>query len=86
MSSESSLRDVVIEAITNWASDNGGGFPTAFVFAVDYINQDGEPELVISQMDNQSTQRSMGLSTYLDQWYRDDAINHWRELWGGSSD
>lgn len=80
---DASLRDVVIRAIQDWAASNGGGFPTAFVFAVDYVDSNGEESLLISEMQNQSTQRSMGLVTYLDTWYRDDAQNLWRELWGG---
>lgn len=77
-----SLRDAVVAAIQDWAASNGGGFPTAFVFAVDYVDSDGENVLLISEMENQSTQRSMGLATYLDAWYRDDAVNLWRQIWG----
>lgn len=82
MSSDNSLRDVLVEAIQGWAAENGGGFPTAFCIALDYVNADGENVLLVSEMDNQPTQRSMGLVTYLDTWYKDDAISLWRSLWG----
>lgn len=81
--SKASLRDTIADAIADWAAANGGGFPTAFVFAVDFADEDGGNSLFICEMEKQSIQRSMGLATYLDAWYRDDAVNLWRELWGG---
>ena len=82
MSSDNSLRDVLVEAIQGWAAENDGGFATAFVIALDYVDASGDNMTLVSEMDNQSTPRSMGLVTYLDTWYKDDAVQLWKSLWG----
>ena len=82
MTSDNSLRGTILAAIEEWSSANGGGFPTAFVIALDYVDASGENALAISQMNDQTAQRSLGLVTYLDEWYRADARNLWHALWG----
>lgn len=66
------LGDYVREAVMEWCRANGG-FPIAFVAAVDVVSNEGRGHLVVTEMDDQPTHRSMGLSTYLDARYRDDA-------------
>ena len=81
------LGDAINDAVSAWCVGNGGGFPIAFVCALDFIDTDGKPNIIVSTMDEQPTHRSMGLSTYLDAWYRDDAVNLWAEnVWLASED
>lgn len=67
-----SLRDTLLNAAIEWCG-NHGGFPIAFICAFDMIDSEGDAVLVVTEMENQPTHRSMGLTTYLDAWYRDDA-------------
>lgn len=80
-----SLGGAIKNAILEWCNSNGG-FPIAFVCALDLFDSDGEGCLVVSEMDDQPTHRSMGLSTYLDAWYRDDATNTFASLTMGELD
>ena len=66
MTSDASLREFISVAVNDWTSANGGGFPTAYVVAVDYVDEEGASCLAVCDMENQTIQRSMGLSTYLD--------------------
>lgn len=86
MSSDSSLAVKVEAAIQEWCSENGGGFPLGFVIALDYVNTNGDNALLISAPDGQPTHRSLGLATYLDLWFRDDAQNSWGSIWGSAAD
>jgi hypothetical protein len=63
----------------NWCGENGG-FPSAFVVAVDYIDSEGTQMLSVARMDDQPLSASMGLSTCLDMYFRDDAQAIWREM------
>ena len=77
---EASLRAAITEAISKWCLENAG-FPVAFIAAVDFVDSEGKGVLAVSEMDDQPTHRSLGLSTYLDSWYRDDALHSWSSLW-----
>lgn len=67
-----SLRETLLNAALEWCGEHGG-FPIAFICAFDMIDSEGDGVLVVTEMENQPTHRSMGLTTYLDAWYRDDA-------------
>lgn len=85
MSENPGLGDAVRDAVMEWCRTNGG-FPIAFIAAVDFVNSEGQGALVVTEMDDQPTHRSMGLSTYLDAWYRDDAQVAFSALMGGHED
>lgn len=78
------LGETINDAISGWCLSNGGGFPIAFVCALDFIDAEGKPNIIVTTMDDQPTHRSMGLSTYLDAWYRDDAESLWAEAMYGA--
>lgn len=68
---EITLRDAVEKAIWEWLAENSG-MPGAFVCAVDWTDGDGVPTLTISHSKDQPSLRSMGLVSYLDEWFRMD--------------
>lgn len=87
MSSDSSLGGAIADAINVWLGENGGGFTNAFVLALDYVNSDGKPVLLVSDAGEQPTHRSLGLSEYLALWYRDDAQAAWAQtIWSGGDE
>ncbi len=66
------LQDAIRGAVDQWCIRNGG-MALALIAAVDLIDPDGVPLLSVTQMPDQLTHRSMGLTAYLTEWYRDDA-------------
>ena len=66
------LQDAIRTAVDDWCIRNGG-MAVALIAAVDLIGPDGAPLLSVTQMSDQPTHRSMGLTAYLTEWYRDDA-------------
>lgn len=81
MTDDISLGTAIVNAVQEWTANHGGGFPLGFVAALEYVNSDGEPMLVVAADAEQPTHRSLGLAAYLDLWYRDDAQSSWRSLW-----
>ena len=47
------------------------------ICAVDWIDGDGVNTLSVAEPEGQPTHRSLGLVTYLDVWFRDDAKRQW---------
>lgn len=76
------LGDVVQSALNDWLAANGGGFPTSFVIAVDYVNNDGESSLIITDMPGQKTRHSLGLIGELDEYYRFESRVGWASTFG----
>lgn len=78
MSNESpTLNELIQKTVFDYCIANGGGFPAAMVCAVDWIDDEGVATLTVAEFDNQPTHRSLGLTAYLDQWFRDDAQRQW---------
>lgn len=80
--SDQSLRDAIAETISQWCLENGE-FPVAWISVVDLSGKE-HPD--VSQMNDQPTHRSLGLSAYVDEWFRDDARNTWKGLWATQED
>ena len=77
MSEITSLSATMEKAILDYFAANGGGFPMGFVCIVDFASEDGESKLLIAKQSGQPTHRSMGLASYLDLWFKDDAQLNW---------
>lgn len=77
MAESTTLAEAVDKAVLDFFAKNGGGFPVAYVFALDFVNPEGKAALVVCEQDSQPTHRSLGLAAYLDTWYRDDAQRLW---------
>ena len=73
MSEIASLSETLEKTIMDYCAAHGGGFPMGFLCIVDFADVDGENSLMIAKQSGQATHRSIGLATYLDLWFRDDA-------------
>lgn len=62
-------------AVDAFATQGGGGFLTGFLCIVERVDADGQQCLTITAPNGQMTWRSLGLATYLREWYLDDAHN-----------
>lgn len=82
MSASTSLGECLEKAIEEWVTAEGGGFPQAFVCIVDYINAEGKGMTSVAKQTAQPVHRTLGLTTFLDEWYRDDC----RRGWAGCDD
>lgn len=80
MTDPRSLSDALEDFVQEWATKNGGML-IGFVAFVEYVNANGEIRSSIGPPDDQATYRSIGYSSYLDEWYRDDAHN---EMYAGA--
>lgn len=80
MAESKTLTQRLEDAMQQHFGDNGGGFVTGFVAAVDYVDSDGASVMYICSMPGQGTYKSMGLSEYLKLWYADDAQSAWTGL------
>jgi len=77
MSEIASLSETLEKSIMDWSAANGGAFPMGFVCIVDFAAESGENQLFIAKQPGQATHRSMGLASYLDLWFKDDAQRVW---------
>ena len=75
--SDSTLGASVAGAVSKWLAKNGGGFPTAFVVAIDFVNSDGENRLLVSEPAEQPTRTSLGLVAELEECYRAESRMAW---------
>lgn len=67
------MRESIRQAIEDFLARQGGGFVSAFVYAVDVVDSDGEQVKYLGGPLEQDTSRSLGLSSYLDKWYDEAA-------------
>lgn len=74
----STLSTLIEGAIQEYVHSRGGGFVSGWVFMLDFIDSDGGAAAAIAHPVEQPEFRSLGLSGYLDEWFRDDARNTWR--------
>ena len=77
MSEIASLSETLEKTILDYCATNGGGFPMGYVCIVDFANAEGENQMFIAKQPGQATVRSMGLASYLDLWFKDDAQRTW---------
>ena len=77
MSQDSTLGQMIADAATRWLTKNGGGFPTAFVVAIDFVNSEGEARLFVSELAGQNTRTSLGLVAELEECYRAESRAAW---------
>lgn len=68
------LSEALAAFVEEWAVKNGGML-IGFVAFAEYVNEAGEIRSSIGSPDDQATYRSIGYSSYLDEWFRDDAHN-----------
>lgn len=86
MSELPSLAEVIEAAIGERCAQGEGGFPVAFVAAVEMVNSDGQTQMLVSTPADQATYRSMGLAAYAGAWFTDDAQRIWSALDNDSED
>jgi hypothetical protein len=77
MSEPVSLSVALEKTIMDWGAANGGAFPMGYVAIIDFAAESGENQMVIAKQAGQPTVRSMGLASYLDLWFKDDAQRVW---------
>ena len=70
---EDTMRESIRQAIEAFLARSGGGFISAFVYAVDVVDSDGEQVKYLGGPLEQDTSRSLGLTSYLDKWYDEEA-------------
>lgn len=73
MESRRLLQDYLNDAIAHYCADNGLGIPSAFVYCVSRIDENGSPVLTIGDSEGQQTWQSLGLVAYMQEWFKDDA-------------
>lgn len=75
MSETPSLHEMLTATINEYLARNGGGIPTGFLYAVNYIDADGSAVNEFGCMEEQSPVLSSGLLAYLskvcDAWVTD---------------
>lgn len=81
-----SLSEVIDAAIGERCAQGDGGFPVAYVIAVEMVNGDGQTQMLVSAPPDQPTYRSMGLAAYAGAWFTDDAQRVWNSLGDNDSD
>jgi hypothetical protein len=86
MSELPSLAEVIEAAIGERCAQGEGGFPVAFVVAVEMVNSDGQTQMLVSTPPEQPTYRSMGLAAYAGAWFVDDAQKVWANWGSGDND
>lgn len=67
------MRETIRQAIESFLVSKGGGFISAFVYAVDVVDSDGQEVKYLGGPLEQDTGRSLGLTSYLDKWYDQEA-------------
>ena len=67
------MRDSIQSAIETWLAENGGGFLNAFVFAAQVVSPDGVEMNHLGGPVEQAVSRSLGLTSYLEKWFDEDA-------------
>ena len=67
------LRERLQAAIEEHLAEQGGGFVTGFVCAVDMLDEEGDQCLLFTTPDGQRTALSMGLVEYSREWFLADA-------------
>lgn len=73
---ESSLSDMVIEAISAYYANTGRpGIVTSFVLVAEAVREDGSVSAAVAYPDDQALSRSLGLIGYGEEWIRDDVRN-----------
>lgn len=72
-----SLSEVIDAAIGERCAQGDGGFPVAYVIAVEMVNGDGRTQMLVSAPPEQPIYRSMGLAAYAGAWFTDDAQRIW---------
>jgi len=77
MSEVASLSETIEKTILDWSATNGGGFPMGFICIVDLADESGQNNLFIAKQPGQATHRSIGLASYVDLWFKDDAQRIW---------
>lgn len=60
-----SLHEMLTETINSYLAQTGGGIPNGFIYAVNYIDSDGDTNNEIGCMEDQSPVLSAGLNSYL---------------------
>jgi hypothetical protein len=80
MSEVLSLSETLEKTILDWCAANGGGFPLGFACIVDFAAESGGNELYIAKQPGQPTHRSMGLASYMNLWFQDDAQRIWAHV------
>lgn len=81
-----SLSEVIDAAIGERCSQGEGGFPVAYIVAVEMVNADGQVQMLVTTSPGQPTYRSMGLAAYAGAWFADDAQKVWADWGTGDND
>ena len=68
-----SLGEFIDRAVRDYAAQFDGGIATGFVCLVERIDSSGDQCLTIVSPPGQMTWKTLGLTTYLNEWYKDDA-------------
>lgn len=71
------LSEVIDAAIGERCAQGSGGFPVAYIVAVEMVNEDGQVQMLVTTSPGQPTYRSMGLAAYAGAWFADDAQKVW---------
>ena len=80
-----SLGEFIDHAVREFAATNGGSMATSFVCIVERYDVDGNCILTMVAPDEQPTHRSLGLVSYANEWYRDDAHSEMTMTWAGTT-
>lgn len=72
-----SLSEVIEAAIGERCSQGGGGFPVAYLVAVEMVDEDGRVQMLVTNPPDQPIYRSMGLAAYAGAWLAVDAQQIW---------
>lgn len=61
----SGLQDRILDVIQDELAKNGGGMVNAFLLGVDYLDEKGEPSVIITVMRDQRKMTTAGLARWL---------------------
>lgn len=67
------MRESIRQAIEAFLARSGGGFISGFVYAADVVDHDGQKVKYLGGPLEQDTGTSLGLTSYLDKWYDEEA-------------
>lgn len=65
MSETKELREFIAGAVDEYLRQEGGGIPNGYLYAVNYVNSDGQTCNEVGCMEDQSPVLSAGLDSYI---------------------
>lgn len=72
-----SLTRRITLAVEEHLAERGGGFLNGFIAAIDTMDETGQTVMYITAPSTQRTHISLGLATYVQLWFSDDAQRAW---------